>query len=133
MKSTTAITSLIFALLSTSISAAPTTAPTVEARANTIAFQLANDQSGHYANVNVPADGVQRTIQSLFGKTAIANQDGIVIATSAMLSAFQQDSTCTLSQNPELIVTLNAQRTWASLEQGQQVDLEAAYLVCKDL
>lgn len=121
---TAAISTLFFTLLTSSLtSAAPT------ARTNTITFQLANDQSGAYANVDVPADGVQRTVVSLFGNTAIA-QNGIPIATSAMLTAFQQDSTCTLSQNPQLIVTLNAEKTWASLEQGQQVNLQAAYLVC---
>jgi hypothetical protein len=123
---TTAFTTLICTLLATSFSSA---APTE--RANTVSFQLANDYTGHYANVNVPADGVKHMVASLFAGTAI-DVNGSPIATSAMLTAFQQDTTCTLSQNPALVVTLTAEKTWASLEQGSQINLYSAYLVCKD-
>ena len=49
---TAAFSAIFVTLLTTLTSAAPT------ARTNTITFQLANDQSGAYANVAVPADGV---------------------------------------------------------------------------
>jgi hypothetical protein len=128
MKATTAVIAFAFALLGNSVFAAPFTP---EARTNTVTLQLSNDQSGHYADVPIPADGVQRTIESLYAGTPVASGTQILV-TSAQLVQFQQDTTCVISQNPTLRVTLNAEKTWVSLEQGAVIDLESGYVVCQD-
>jgi hypothetical protein len=120
---TTAVATLFFTLLASSFtSAAP-------ARRQTITLQLSNDYTGAYADINIPADGVSRSVATLYANTPII-ENGTPVATSAMLTSFQQDTTCTLSQNPDLSVTLTAEDTWASLDKGAQFSLGSASVVC---
>ncbi|RHZ61982.1 uncharacterized protein CDV56_101782 [Aspergillus thermomutatus] len=115
---------LVLAFLTTSISANPS------AETRVVTVQLANDQSGANADVTIPANGVKHTIESLWGKTAVA-QKGVVYASSAQLTAFQQSTSCRIF-GPGVDVTLNAMHTWSWLSGGKVVDLQAASLVCKD-
>lgn len=94
-----------------------------------VTVQLANDQSGANADVAIPVDGVKRPVQELWGQTAIA-QNGLVFASSAQLTDFDQTVACTFTEGPRLHTTLNAERTWASLG-GSVVDLCSAFVVCK--
>ncbi|GIJ87012.1 hypothetical protein Asppvi_005911 [Aspergillus pseudoviridinutans] len=95
-----------------------------------VTVQLANDQSGANADVTVEADGVEHTVESLWGNTAVA-RDGVVFASSTQLTAFQQNTVCRIFQ-PDVDVTLNAQHTWSWLDGGKVVNLQSASLVCKD-
>ncbi|CAI7651676.1 unnamed protein product [Penicillium manginii] len=104
-------------------------APAEGAWRTTATIQLANDQSGANANVAVPVDGVKRPVQELWGHTAVAKH-GLVFASSAQLVAFQQTTVCTITQEPRIHVTLDAEKTWASIG-GGVVDLCAAYVVCE--
>ncbi|KAJ5692000.1 hypothetical protein N7462_001423 [Penicillium macrosclerotiorum] len=104
-------------------------APTEASWATTATIQLANDQSGANANVAVPVDGVKRPVQELWGHTAVA-RNGLVFASSAQLTAFQQTTVCTITEEPRLSATLDAEKTWVSLG-GHVVDLCSAYVVCE--
>ncbi|KAJ5109971.1 hypothetical protein N7532_002616 [Penicillium argentinense] len=97
--------------------------------ATTATIQLANDQSGANANVAVPVDGVKRSVQELWGHTSVAH-NGLVFASSAQLTAFQQTTVCKIIQEPRIHVTLDAEKTWVSFG-GGVVDLCAAYVVCE--
>lgn len=99
--------------------------------ANEVTVQLANDQSGANANVRVPEDGKKRSIDSLWGRTAVAI-NGVVYATSAQLTQFQQDSACEISGEDRLDAKLNARQTWVSLRGGSVVNLKDAWIVCDD-
>ncbi|OQD73719.1 hypothetical protein PENDEC_c014G05587 [Penicillium decumbens] len=90
--------------------------------------QLVNEQSGANANVQVPVDGVKRPVQELWGHSAVA-REGLVFASSAMLTAFQQTTVCKFTEEPRLGVTLDAENTYNSF--GGVKDLCAAYVVCK--
>ena len=92
-------------------------------------IQLANEQSGTSANVAVPVDGVKRPVQELWGHTAVA-REGLVFASSAMMTAFQQTTVCEFTEEPRLDVKLDAEKTYASFGGGVK-DLCAAYVVCK--
>lgn len=92
-------------------------------------IQLANEQSGANANVAVPVDGVKRPVQELWGHTAVAHE-GLVFASSAMLTAFQQTTVCEFTEEPLLDAKLNAEKTYTSFGGGVK-DLCAAYVVCK--
>lgn len=92
-------------------------------------IQLANEHSGVSANVAVPVDGVKRPVQELWGHTAVAHE-GLVFASSAMMTAFQQTTVCEFTEEPRLDVKLNAEKTYASFGGGVK-DLCAAYVVCK--
>jgi hypothetical protein len=92
-------------------------------------IQLANEQSGANANVAVPVDGVKRPVQELWSHTAVAHE-GLVFASSAMLTAFQQTTVCEFTEEPRLDVKLNAEKTYTSFGGGVK-DLCAAYVVCK--
>jgi hypothetical protein len=97
----------------------------------TATIQLANDQSGANANVAVPVDGVKRSVEELWGHTAVA-QHGLVFASSAQLTAFDQTTVCTITEEPHLSVTLDAEKTWVSLGgHGHPVDLCSAFVVCE--
>ncbi|KAL3413077.1 hypothetical protein V8F44DRAFT_567771 [Aspergillus fumigatus] len=111
---------LAVAFLTSSLSA------TASAEAPLVTVQLANDQSGANANVAVRADGVKHTVESLWGKTAVA-RNGIVYASSTQLTAFQQNTACRISQ-PGIDVTLDARHTWSWLDGGRVVDLNGASL-----
>ena len=99
--------------------------------ANEVTVQLANDQSGANANVDVPADGKKRSIDTLWAHTAVA-KNGVVYATSAQLTKFQQDSVCEITGDDHLDVKLNARQTWVSLKGGAVVNLKNAFIVCDD-
>ncbi|CAI7606825.1 unnamed protein product [Penicillium discolor] len=72
--------------------------PTPQAGWKTTAtLQLANDQSGANANVPVPIDGVKYSVQELWGHTAVA-QHGLVFASSAQVTAFDQTTSRALPQ-----------------------------------
>jgi len=120
---TTAVATLLFTLLASFTSAAPTK------RQSTITLQLSNDQTGAYADISIPVDDVSRSVASLYANTRII-ENGTPVATSAMLTQFQQDTTCTLSQDPNLSVTLTAEVTWVSLDHGAPFELATATVVC---
>lgn len=101
------------------------------ANVQSVTVQLANDQSGANANVDIPADGNQRSVQALWGKTSVST-NGIVSASSAQLNKFQQTTHCRITQNPNVNAELDAQRTWTQLDQGKVVQLTHAFIVCKD-
>ena len=96
--------------------------------AQSVTIQLANEQSGANSNVAVPVDGVKRPVQELWGHTAVAHE-GLVFASSAMFTAFQQTTVCTFTEEPRLGATLTAEKTYTSF--GGVRDLCAAYVVCK--
>ena len=121
----TEIAALALAYLSTSVVAAPTPDAT---RAFIATIQLSNEQSGAYADVTIPVDGVKRPVQELWGQTAVAS-DGFVFASSAQLTAFEQTTVCTFIEEPRLSATLDAEKTWTFLGEPV-VDLCAAYVVC---
>ncbi|KAJ5587988.1 uncharacterized protein N7459_003753 [Penicillium hispanicum] len=118
---------LALAFLSTSVFAAPT--PTPQAgREITATIQLANEESGAYADVTLPVDGVKRPVQELWGHTAVA-QHGLVFASSAQLTAFEQTTVCTFTEEPRLSATVDADKTWTSLG-GSVVELCDAFVTC---
>lgn len=119
--------SLALTLFSASGLAAPTPQ---SAWGTTATIQLANDQSGAYADVAVPVDAVKRPVQELFGQTSIA-EDGLVFASSAQLVDFEQTVVCTITDDwPYLSTTLEAEGLYASLGDGRAVDLCAAQIMC---
>ena len=94
----------------------------------TASIQLANEQSGANANAVIPIDGTYRPVQELWGNTPIA-RDGLVFASSAQLTTFEQHITCTFSEEPRLSLTLSADRTYSGF--GVPVaDLCTAYVSC---
>ncbi|KAJ5895855.1 uncharacterized protein N7473_005254 [Penicillium subrubescens] len=96
----------------------------------TATVQLANDQYGANANVIIPVDGVKRPVQELWGNTAVAH-NGLVFASSAQLTAFQQTTVCTITEEKHhLDASLDAEITWVSLGKPI-VDLCSAYIVCE--
>ncbi|KAE8421180.1 hypothetical protein BDV36DRAFT_292614 [Aspergillus pseudocaelatus] len=97
----------------------------------TVSVQLSNDQSGANANVDVPTDGNRRSVQALWGHTSVST-NGVVTATSAQLTRFQQSTHCEITQQPNVDAKLDAQRTWVSLDQGKLVQLGRASIVCSD-
>ncbi|KAJ5086375.1 hypothetical protein NUU61_007682 [Penicillium alfredii] len=97
--------------------------------ATTATIQLVNDESGANANVAVPLDGQKHAVQKLWGETSIA-QNGLVFASNAMLTAFQQTTVCTITEGPHPDAILDAEHTWASLGEGV-VDLCSAYVECR--
>jgi hypothetical protein len=102
----------------------------VSATAPSVTVQLANDQSGANANVNIRADGAKHRVESLWGHTSVA-RNGVVYASSTQLTAFQQDTVCKIFGGG-VDVTLTAIHTWSWLEGGKVVNLKDAYIVCKD-
>ncbi|KAJ6088236.1 hypothetical protein N7486_009497 [Penicillium sp. IBT 16267x] len=126
MQFTTTTTALIFSLLSSTGLAVPAKGPP----AHTATIQLANDQSGANANVVIPVDGVKRPVQGLWGHTSLA-QHGLVFASSAQLTAFEQTTVCTFTEElHHLTASLNAKDTFVTL--GKPViDLCSAYVVCE--
>ncbi|KAK6820441.1 hypothetical protein RU639_007586 [Aspergillus parasiticus] len=96
-----------------------------------VTVQLANDQSGANANVDIPADGNPRSVQALWGKTSVST-NGVVSASSAQLNKFQQTTHCQITQHPNVNAELDAQRTWTQLDHGKVVQLNQASIVCKD-
>lgn len=103
-------------------------APLESAWGSVATVQLANDHSGANANVNIPVDGEKRSVQELWGHTAVA-EHGLVFASSTQLTAFKQTTSCTFTKGDKVEATLNAQKTWASF--GGVVDLCDAYIVCE--
>ncbi|CAI7569135.1 unnamed protein product [Penicillium crustosum] len=104
--------------------------PTPQAGWKTTAtMQLANDHSGANANVPIPIDGVKYSVQELWGNTAVAPH-GLVFASSAQVTAFDQTTVCTITEESGFAVTLDAQRTWLSVD-GRPVDLCSAFVVCE--
>ncbi|KAF4218282.1 hypothetical protein CNMCM8980_005468 [Aspergillus fumigatiaffinis] len=92
---------LALAFLTSSISA------TASAEAPLVTVQLANDHSGANANVAVRADGVKHTVESLWGKTALA-RNGVVYASSTQLTAFQQNTACRIFRPEHLFSKLES-------------------------
>lgn len=116
----------VAAILSTLLAPALAGGPQV----NSATVQLANDQTGAWASMEIPEDGHRRSVESLWCESAVAD-DGLVSATSAQLTAFQQDTACAIWQHePEVHATLDAQRTWTSLAGGKVVELPRAYIAC---
>ena len=96
----------------------------------TATVQLSNDQTGAWANVDVPEDGSRHSVANLWRNTAVA-KGGHVSATSAQFNKFQQNTVCAIwQQHPHVDVTLNAQRSWVSLAGGKVVDLQRATISC---
>ncbi|KAE8362646.1 hypothetical protein BDV27DRAFT_159530 [Aspergillus caelatus] len=96
----------------------------------TVSVQLSNDQSGANANVDVPTDGNRRSVQALWGHTSVST-NGVVTATSAQLTRFQQSTHCEITQQPNVDAKLDAQRTWVSLDQGKLVNYDVRQLLAK--
>lgn len=100
----------------------------------TATVQLANDQSGTYADVIIPVDGVKRPVQELWGNTAVAH-NGLIFASSAQLIASPQTTVCTITEERNyLSASLDAETTWASFGSpfgSPIVDLCSAYIVCE--
>ncbi|KAJ5335295.1 hypothetical protein N7452_007698 [Penicillium brevicompactum] len=119
------LTSFFLACLTTAALAEPSSYHVDE-----VTVQLANDQSGANANVDVPADGKKRSIDSLWGHTAVARK-GVVYASSAQLTKFQEDTHCKIF-GEHLDAKLNSRQTWVSLKGGAVVALKDAYIVCDD-
>lgn len=103
--------------------------PIVAAGQSSARVQLINDQSGAWANVEIPEDGMKRSIESLWCETAVAD-NGLVSATSAQLTAFQQGTACAIWQHPDVNTVLDARDTWASLAGGNLVELPRGYVAC---
>ncbi|KAJ5260530.1 hypothetical protein N7478_012135 [Penicillium angulare] len=121
----TGISAIAIAVLSSTGLAAP--AYEVWPPAATI--QISNDHSGAHANVAVPADGVTRSVQELWGHTPV-NFEGKVFGSSAQLIAFEQTTVCTFSEEPHLHSALTASRNWIQLGKPV-VDLCFATVVCE--
>ncbi|KAE8375428.1 hypothetical protein BDV26DRAFT_295077 [Aspergillus bertholletiae] len=118
-------TSLALGLMAASgVIAGPPNVPTAR-------VQLANDQSGANADVDIPTDGRLHSVQALWGGTSVST-NGVVSATSAQLVGFQQTTRCTIVEQPNVNAQLNAQATWTQLEGGQLVKLDRAWIWCKD-
>ncbi|KAJ5691672.1 hypothetical protein N7488_012407 [Penicillium malachiteum] len=118
------ITTLVTLLASTGLAA-----PAIESRGeHTARIQLANDNSGANANIVIPVDGVKRSVQELWGSTSVS-KNGLVFASSAQLTAFEQTTVCTITEDPKIDVTLTAEKTWVSF--GGVTDLCAAWVVCE--
>lgn len=132
MKTTFAI---IAGLLATSISAAPSIKKARQTF-NVVTVQLSNDQSGANAAVTIAADGAPRSIDDLFGNTAVGSNGANVIATSTQLTAFQQDTACTITLNGAIIANLNAQQTFVDLDGNPNaltpINLDGGVLTCVD-
>lgn len=126
MQFTTITAALAATLLSTFAAAAPR--PPRGSWAPTATIQLANEQSGANSNAVIPIDGVSRPVQELWGNSPIA-RDGLVFATSAQLTAFEQHITCTFKGEPRLSLTLSTDRTY-DLFGGPVTDLCTAYVSC---
>ncbi|KAJ5338202.1 hypothetical protein N7541_010187 [Penicillium brevicompactum] len=120
------VSALACALLSAAGLASPAPPATWKTAAT---VQLANDHSGANANVAVPLDGVKRPIQELWGHTAVA-QHGLVFASSAQLTAFDQTTVCKITEESGVIATLTAEKTWVSVG-GHVEDLCSAYIECE--
>lgn len=118
------------ALASTLLASTVFAGPHNKAFSMSATVQLANDMSGANADVAVPADGVPYPVEELWGATAVS-QHGIVEATSAQLTQFEQETICTFYAQPNIETSLNSRQTWASFEGGRVVDLCAAYVVCE--
>ncbi|KAI9035213.1 uncharacterized protein KD926_004277 [Aspergillus affinis] len=113
MKSFTAI---VCSLLAASVYAAPVE----ELQGQQVTVSLANDQSGANAGVQFAADGADRSIFALYGGTAVG-AGGIVLASSAQLTAFPQTINCVIKNNGVTIATLTAQKTFADLDGNPNV------------
>ncbi|KAJ5097842.1 hypothetical protein N7532_004843 [Penicillium argentinense] len=106
MKSAISIVSLLVA----TIAAAPLEARSVP----TVTLALSNDQSGAYSTAAFAADGLDKSISSLFGSKSVGSS-GHVLASSAQLSQFPGTISCTLKNNGA-IFTLTAQSTYIDLD-----------------
>lgn len=105
------------------------TAPGVMAQ-DTVTVQLANDKSGANANAKVPADGSNIPVQALWGNTPVS-ENGIVSASSAQLTKFEQSSECKIvQQSPPVHASLDAKQTWTWLAGGEVVELGHAFISC---
>lgn len=126
---------MAFTLLASTVFAEETTMNNNDARAMdmgglSVTVQLANEVSGANSDISVPVDGVPRPVQELWGSTPVSNW-GIVEGTSAQLTGFEQEITCTFYGEPGIDTTLNSQQTWASFGEGKVTDLCATFLVCE--
>ena len=132
MKTTLAV---ILGLLATSISAAPSMKKARQTF-SLVTVQLANDQSGANAAVTIAADGTARSIDDLFGNSAVGSNGANVFASSAQLTAFQQDTACTITLNGAVIANLNPQQTFVDLDGNPNaltpIDLDGGVLTCAD-
>lgn len=104
--------------------------------AQTVTVQLANDQSGANANEAIPANGQPYLVETYWGKSVLSQKSGIY-ATSAQLTAFQQNTVCTIEgyHTPTAShakVMLDSRRTWVSLAGGPIVNLKDATISCRD-
>lgn len=106
----------------------------LEARAAaTVGFALSNDQSGSYAGVTFPADGLDKTVSSLFGSTSVGSS-GHVLASSAQLTQFPGTINCVLKNNGAVLATFTAQKTFADLDgnpaKATPINLDNATINC---
>lgn len=105
------------------------TAPGVMAT-DTVTVQLANEKSGANANVKVPTDGSKIPVQALWDKTPVS-ENGIVSASSAQLTKFEQSTECKIVQrHPSVEASLDAKQTWTWLAGGKVVELGRAFISC---
>lgn len=97
----------------------------------TATVQLANEQSGASANVVIPIDGISRPVQELWSHTAIsAEHHGLVFASSAQLTTFQQSTVCTITEDSHHVdAKLDAEKTWVSFGDAP-IELCAALITC---
>jgi hypothetical protein len=57
-------------------------------------------------------------------------EHGLVFASSAQLTAFDETTVCTITDESGFAVTLDAEQTWFSVS-GRPVDLCSAFVVCE--
>lgn len=95
----------------------------------TVTVQLANDQSGANADKKIPENGKSYLVRNIWGNSVLA-QSGGIFATSAQLTAFQQNSVCTI-KGPQVNVELDSRKTWTFLAGGKIVNLWDAFVSCR--
>ncbi|RAK96025.1 uncharacterized protein BO80DRAFT_417653 [Aspergillus ibericus CBS 121593] len=119
------ISAILVSLLATSVAAGPVV--------TTVTIALANDQTGAQGSAAIPADGSEQSIQNLYGNTGVGTS-GVVKASSAQLTNFQQTTNCVIKKYGSVLATLTAQRTYADLDgnpnAAQPVDLSGAVVRC---
>lgn len=117
MKTSFAIT---LALLTTTITALPTTLTPRQTIFPKISISVINDLTGASAVATVVADGTVFPILTLFGGSRI-DIDGIVTASSAQLIAFVDNVFCSFNKD-DLIIPINGKNfVFADLDGNKEV------------
>lgn len=98
-----------------------------------VTFVLSNDQSGAYASVNFPADGLDKSVESLFASTPIGSS-GQILASSAQLSQFPGSINCVLEKYGSSLATFTTDHTFVDLDGNPStafpVNLDQAHINC---